>query len=222
MKLSIPGLTAIFAFGIYAAGLFKPRFEFFYSAGVLFLIFSLFLFKRKNIFIVCLCISLFALGAAALKNFKFLAGDHISNFAYYQNDSVYSVSGAVKSEPAREGAQSKFLLEATTIEHGRAKYNCRGLVLVKLNYPPDLFYGDEIVLTGSLYRPYKSLEVFSYRDYLARQGIYCLMSVKLAKLKRHRFSFTKAALSIKNKMEKIISGNLSSEAAGIMLAMVLG
>lgn len=218
----MPALTAIFACGIFAAGYLKARFEVFYFTGALFLIFQAAFFKRKNIFIACLCVSIFALGAAALKNSKFLSKDHISNFAYYKNNLIYTLSGVVKSEPAQTGAQSRFLIEAVSAGYGRVKYNCRGLALVKLNYAHRLSYGDEVVLTGTLYRPHKSTEAFSYRDYLARQGVYCLMNARLVKVKGRRFSLTRVSLFIKDKIGKIISDNLSPEAAGIMLAMVLG
>ena len=50
-----------------------------------------------------------------------------------------------------------------------------GTLLAKVNPGGDWHYGDRVRLTGHLSTPPKA-ELFSYRDYLARQGVHALMS----------------------------------------------
>jgi len=218
----MPALTAVFCFGVTVSQFLKIRFDFIYFAGVIFLVFSLAYLKRKIVFGVFIILAVFALGGAVLKNCAFLPKTHISNFAYYQNGKIYNITGVIRSDPEQKGRNCRFLLETSSIEFDRFKYDSRGKILVNLSYPQELRYGDEIILTGTLRRPYKAAGELNYRDYLERQGIYCLMSAKLVRLKRHAYSLAGAAVFVRNKIDKVISDNLSPSVAGIMLAMVLG
>lgn len=54
-----------------------------------------------------------------------------------------------------------------------------GLLLARTEYGADFHYGDRILLSGELTTP-AEYEDFSYREYLARQGVYSLMPFAVA------------------------------------------
>jgi competence protein ComEC len=98
-----------------------------------------------------------------------------TSLATYNDVGRVRLEGIVVGEPdAREYTTNlRVRAEQLTLPDG-AELEVEGLALVKADRYPERHYGDRILIEGALETP-PVLEVFSYRDYLARQGIHSLV-----------------------------------------------
>lgn len=222
-------LTFIFCLGLAVASKFKVNFTFFYFAAVISLIFSFRLIKRKLIFDIFLICLVFSLAMLFFTNTKILPKNHILQFSSYKYNQPYLIKGFVKSEPVIRNEKSSFIFKTEEIQFDDFRYTCCGDILVHLVGRNNFFYGDELILKGTLSQPFnfKSQAQTNYRDYLHRQGIYAVLAVKTdfyaLKLNKNRgFGLKIFALRLKEKIEQIIFRYLPSLPAGILDAMVLG
>jgi len=108
-------------------------------------------------------------------------------------------------------------------------HSCCGNVLVRAKGAKGLRYGEELVLSGNLYRPFggNGAGRTNYRDYLYAQGIRAVMNIKPAgeiiKLNsQSRIKDQAMAYLLKANFERVIYKYLSGIPAAILDAMVLG
>ncbi|HQE92980.1 MAG TPA: ComEC/Rec2 family competence protein [Anaerolineae bacterium] len=97
------------------------------------------------------------------------------HIAFYNNAGRVAIEGVVVREPDRRPTLTNLHLDVQALilpDGGRVPL--RGRVLVKAPPYNDIAYGDLIRATGWLESP-PTFEDFSYRDYLARQGIHSLL-----------------------------------------------
>ncbi len=80
-------------------------------------------------------------------------------------------TGQVMTDPERGEGTQKMEVGRLRREGGTA---LRGMALIKTRRLPEYSYGDEIEVTGNLKTP-SEFEDFSYRQYLATQGVYSLV-----------------------------------------------
>lgn len=101
------------------------------------------------------------------------------NFIAWYNDleSSYVVEGLLVEPPDTRDNYSNLKVEVEQIHPTgeSARFPVRGKILAKVSTGEDWQYGDRLRLEGELQTPPED-EVFSYRDYLARQGIYSYLS----------------------------------------------
>lgn len=104
-----------------------------------------------------------------------------------------------------------------------------GRVLVNLFQDQSLNFGDDIVLSGKLHRPFEFSKGknFSYRDYLKRQGIFYVLSVKknspIEILQKNQSPWILRGLyQCRHKASALINKNLNSSEAALIQAMILG
>lgn len=185
--------------------------------------------QKELIFDVGLVCLFFLLGATLLKNHDARPYCHINRYVYLAQKPC-TIKGLLLCEPQSGFGRTIFVLQTTAITSrpGRS-HCCCGKVLVRFKGKKELHYGDELLLRGSLYRPFKSRPGSrqSYRDYLYNQGIYCIISVKsdldLAVLNTGKGFFLKRlALGMKQKIEKIFHRYTNPVCASILEAMILG
>ncbi|MBN1922371.1 MAG: DNA internalization-related competence protein ComEC/Rec2 [Anaerolineae bacterium] len=97
---------------------------------------------------------------------------HVST---YNGATAVTLTGIVTGEP---DARATYIHLPVTAENLRlsngAEIAVRGQVLVRASPFTPACYGDRIAVTGALETP-PAFEEFSYRDYLARRGIYTLV-----------------------------------------------
>ena len=198
------------------------------AAGIVIFI-AVNLLKADNyIFPVLVLFLTLLAGALSLKNSYVLPKYHISNFVYYKDNSLYSLSGFIDGSPEPKNNHTEFIFRAQKIQAGRLKWGTCGKVLIKTDFAQKLNYGDNLTLIGTLARPHSfGTASQSYRDFLARQDIYLIMRIKDPRQiilypgnsgsKLINFSFW-----LRAKMEYIISSSLPDLPAGILSAMVLG
>ncbi len=97
------------------------------------------------------------------------------HIAFYNNAGRVVLEGVVVREPDRRPNLTNLHVDVKTlIVANGARIPLRGRVLVKAPTYNTIAYGDLIRVTGRLETP-PTFEGFSYRDYLARQGIHSLL-----------------------------------------------
>lgn len=207
-----------FCLGIVAESYQKFSFEFLavlLSIFVILLIFSL--ESRKSL---AMFIPIFLLGSLIFANSKILPSSSIARLTPVKKEIVI-LRGIVLSDPASSREKKSFILGVSRISHGTINKAVRGKVFIKGEGISDIFYGDELLIEGGLYRP------GGYTDYLKSKGIYSILNARGAGAVK-RTGRTKGnalihwALFLKHKMEVIISFYHSSFSAGILRAMLLG
>ena len=85
-----------------------------------------------------------------------------------------TLTGEIVAEPDSRNNHTKYTLEVSAWSDGIIEKYVSGRVLIKTQKLPEYFYGDELQLRGKLQTPFET-EEFSYRDYLARNGIKSVM-----------------------------------------------
>lgn len=116
----------------------------------------------------------FLLGAARFASSVSLPGP--GDLAFY-NDSARKVwvTGVIDQPLDVRETYTLVTLRAEKIDFGAGDQPVNGTLLLRLDTAEDLIYGDMLRARGSLKTPPEN-EEFSYRDYLARQGIHSMMS----------------------------------------------
>ncbi len=200
--------------------------------GVLILSFA-FLFRRNNfIFVILILCEFLCLGGLCHYSRWLFGQDHI----YFQREKTdlapITLRGNIISDVRRsEGgyARLNFVLALRGAEINGQWKNLSGHVLVNLFQDVVLNYGDDIVLTGKLHRPFEFSHdpKFSYREYLKRQGILYVFSVKKnSPVKILHFqsgNFLLARLyQWRRVASDILSAHFSPSEASLMQAMLLG
>lgn len=218
--------SVIFSAGIFFEQLFKVPFIRLYLLAALFLILTLATSKKLIAADIFLALLIFFLGAAHLKGAQALAKSHISHYAFYQNNNLYTLNGFITNEPEIKMGKTAFILRAETLRYGHREVKVSGDTLVYAQPVGGLRYGDNLILSGILARPFNrpGSGKSSYRDYLAHQGVYSIMKAsRVMKLDSRRGSgLKKLALYFKNKTEGVIFKYIRGPAAGIVDAMLLG
>jgi competence protein ComEC len=232
MKRPLVILTVIFCLGIILADWIKLPLALIYGLAIISLVFSLLSFKQRLIFYLLLFSSVFLLGVFCLKNYQFLAPCHISKFikySYYGDNKSYTVKGVIVNTPELRQNKTILILKTQEIVFRNLKHNCCGNILVYLKGHRDLYYAEELILTGNLYHSFnnRAYKRKSYGNYLYNQGIRAIMNVRspagVIKLNKGKTrSFKGLAFWLKAKMEEIIFKHVSPIAASILDAMILG
>jgi competence protein ComEC len=99
-----------------------------------------------------------------------------ADLAYY-NDPVQRVEirGLIVKPAVTQDSYTDLIIQAEQISStGGESEPTHGLLLARVDLGVDWQYGDELLVRGELQTP-SADEDFSYRDYLARQGIYSLV-----------------------------------------------
>lgn len=228
MKRLLAVIAVFYCLGIILVNLFWVNFWLILGLGIVIFAASCFNLRKKYIFPVLIFFLALLLGGLNLKNSYTLPECHISKFVPYKDNTVYSLSGFVDDAPETKNARFSFVFRAQEVQVNQLKWRCCGKVLVKLDFPQELRYGDKLVIIGNLSRPAGFGENRqTYRDYLMRQGIYSLMHIKnslqiipqygSAGSKLTGFSFW-----LRDRCEQVISRHLPDLPASILSAMVLG
>jgi len=127
------------------------------------------LFRRSSLLVLLLLPGFLFLGAARYQAQQpVITPDHIS----YYNDHpqrIY-VTGVIVEPPDVRDTYINLRLEVEAIDLGEGDVPASGLLFVRLNNEYDLSYGDHVRVRGLLETPPED-EEFSYRDYLALQGV---------------------------------------------------
>jgi competence protein ComEC len=158
---------------------------------------------------------------------RFVLSQPVFDEAYvaFYNDSPtpVTVTGVVVDEPDVRDNYINLRLEAESIQVGETSQAISGLLLVRAPRYPERFYGDKMTVTGKLETP-PVFEDFSYRDYLARSGVYSLMRrprVELIATNQGNL-FWAAMLAFKAQASQTINRLLAEPYASLLNGILLG
>jgi competence protein ComEC len=128
----------------------------------------------STLIIASLALVAFCLGAARYHYSLPILDAHY--IAWY-NDRAYEVlvTGTVSDPPDIRDSYTNLRVNTIDIDTGDATLQVHGPILARVQTGSDWHYGDVVRLRGILETPPEN-EDFSYRDYLARQGIRAYMS----------------------------------------------
>ena len=123
--------------------------------------------------LVSLCLVALLLGAA---RYAYTIPTVDANYVSWYNDRSYEmlVTGTLVAPPDQRDTYTNLRLQVSAVNTGDEALPVHGLILARV--PPEgaWHYGDVVRLRGSLQNP-PTGEDFSYRDYLAHQGIRAYM-----------------------------------------------
>ncbi len=211
MRRPLVWLTIIYCLGILTASLVRLSFLSVYSLIVIFFFAGLLSLKKELIFNISLFCLVFLLGIALAKNAQILPKRHISKYLYHNKDKTYAIKGVINSQPIIKFNKTAFVLKTKEIQLENSRQNCCGNILVYIKGAKDFKYADELVLNGTLHRPFgfRVSNRKGYRNYLYNQGIWAIMNARTASLvaslnKNRLLSPRGFALWLKSKMEELI------------------
>ncbi|MBI1279289.1 MAG: DUF4131 domain-containing protein [Anaerolineaceae bacterium] len=164
-----------------------------------------------------------ALVAFALGGLRYSFVPQSSDVAQYNNLGGLTIEGIVAAEPDVRDDRVEVRLEAQNITRIGQTTPSSGLVLVQASASAVLHYGDRVTATGSLVIPSVS-DTFSYRDYLARSGVFSIMpdaSVEVIGSGEGN-ALLRMLLDFKSQARKMISLSLPEPAAGLLTGILLG
>jgi predicted membrane metal-binding protein len=228
MKRLFASSAVFYCLGIVLVSLTRVNFWIILGLGIIILSAACLSFRNNHVFVVSVFFLVLILGALNLKNSYIQKKCHICNIVSYNDNTVYSLSGFVDSQPVTESERTTFIFRPQEIQLNNLKWLCCGKVLVRMDFPQDLNYAQRLTLTGVLSRPFRfSYGTRSYRDYLSGQGIYLLMRIRnrLQIIQQPGGGGNKLiifSLWLRAKLEQIIRRYLPDLPAAILSAMVLG
>ena len=132
----------------------------------------------------------------------------------YPKEKAITFVGQIIQEPDVRDDNIKLTVKAENIE---------GKILVTAHRYPEYRYGDKLRMTGKLKIP-QTMEDFNYPGYLAKEGIYSVMSwpeIELLEKNQGNPVFANI-LSFKNKLRESVYQNLLPPQSSILGAMILG
>ena len=134
-----------------------------------------------------------------------------------------TVTGIVSGYPDKRDTWTQLRLKALTIETGGKTQTVQGNVLVRAARFPEYQYGDRLRISGLLKTP-PELEGFSYRDYLARQGI--LSVLERAQIERvatgQGSAFWARLLAVKDRCRNAVAQLMRMPESSLLQGIVLG
>lgn len=162
-----------------------------------------------------------------------LPPEHIAHLTYEERSAPIAVEGVIVSDvDTRRTTRGDKTVFELSIEHVAVEDGWsvrRGKVLVNLFRGEDLEYGERIRLTGKLHKPfaYPSRGHFSYEEYLKRNGVEWILSVKKASdvqvLAHGQGSpLWGFLLKCRHRFQQVLNDHLTDFEAGIEQSLVLG
>ncbi len=225
MKNPLLFLTPVFCSGIFIFKEINLPFSLIYFPAVILFI-AIYIFSGKHLVPdILLCVSVFLSGGILLSNSRIIPANDISRYFNRGQNEDFAVKGLVDSFPEYKGGNVVLTLKTKEVYLGGLAYKCRGRLLVYIEGNEELRYGQELTLWGRPYfiHNYKS----NFKEYLSGRGVYSLMKVRILKESRS-FKFNPEAclksfiFRMKDKLNSLISKNLSSVSASVLKAMILG
>ena len=173
-----------------------------------------------------------SVGALRLAAFQVVSPQDVSRWA--DHVAPVTVAGTVTSDPeSKRGGRVTFFLRADQITARRQAFETVGDVSVALGPDaapvPPLDYGDRVVLEGTMETPPGATNpgAFSWRDYLARRGVYCQLRVKRAGAVQRRGGsrlnpYARLAWAVRRRVLEAVKASLPAEGAAVLSGILIG
>ena len=206
------GLTALSAVAVFVTAVFTRQ-------------------KQWNVWVVHALFVL--LGVVSVSHARGFPPDDVAHLSYEQRRDITLIEGVVISDPffrqTARGEKTSFELFVERVDVNANSIHQRGKVLVNVFRREDLRYGDRLRVSGKLHEPFDEgfSGRFSYRDYLKRNGVRWILSVKrsasvevIARGQGHPIQAK--LLDLRRKLQNILERYLSAFEAGVVQSLVLG
>ncbi len=214
-------LGSAWLLGIYLASLARPPGVLLALAALIPLAGFVLWREERRVRLVSVCALALLLGtwrySSAVPHFD----EH--SLAYYNDEGWVTLTGVVSGEPDVRDTYTNLRVAAESLVLGEQEYAVRGTVLVRAPRYPAYRYGDRLEIEGLLETP-PEFEGFSYRDYLARQGIHSLLRrPRITLLARDQGNFFYAGLyAFKARAQATIARLLPEPQASLLTGILLG
>ena len=141
----------------------------------------------------------------------------------YNQAGWITLEGTVSGYPDAHDTWTHYRVDAEVLDLEGESHQVHGRVLVHAPRYPEYQYGDRLRISGFLETPPEA-EVFSYREYLARKGIYSRMRYpRIEPVASDQGSvFWKIILSAKDRASAIVSRLMPEPEASLMQGILLG
>lgn len=188
-------------------------------AGALALVAAIW-WSRLNVRLPMLLAATCLFGAARLACAQPMTTEH-SVWTYVGRTAF--VTGTVTQQPDRREDRQSATISAEQIELNGVTRHVEGLVLLKLPPNPELRYGQRVRLEGRLEQP-ETGEDFDYRSYLARHGVYVLMTKPKLKVLPGVGGnwWQRTALSLNDQARRTVLQLISEPHASLLVGILLG
>ena len=184
--------------------------------------------NKKAVFFRAFLLFCLCLGALHIRNYNFLPPGHIGSLEI-KGSLGARVQGVVDNDPVSARNKSSFRLRIRKLIAQDKDYPLSGEILVNAFGLGDFNYGDELILDGSLHRPFNfgANTNFSYPDYLKNQGIYYILEVgkgkKVIFLGRDKGNlFVSLAFRFKHRLKGIFEQYLLPLNSAVLSGITLG
>ena len=143
--------------------------------------------------------------------------------AFYNDQGPVTLRGLVAGEPDVRDRWTNLRVAARRLKRDENWTEVLGTVLVRAPRYPAYHYGDELEIEGSLETP-PEFDDFSYRDYLARQGVYSLLRrPRITLLAQGKGNpFYAALYALKGRAQTVIAAILPEPQASLLTGILLG
>ncbi len=164
-----------------------------------------------------------ALLAFVLGGLRYSYVPQSSDVAQYNNVGGLTLEGVVTTEPDVRDDRIDIRLDIQSVTRIGQTVVSNGLVLVQAPTSASIQYGDRISATGLLVIPSVS-DTFSYRDYLARSGVFSIMPDASVEVKGsgEGNALLRMLLAFKEQARQLISRSLPEPSAGLLTGILLG
>ncbi|HNB50692.1 MAG TPA: ComEC/Rec2 family competence protein, partial [Anaerolineales bacterium] len=148
-------------------------------------------------------------------------------FLAHYNDTglIVTITGLLIQPPDARDTYTNLRLQAETLqlETGLDPIPVSGLLLARIDPGSEFHYGDRLTLTGQLQTPPET-ESFSYRDYLARSGVYAFLPFAEASLLQtgQGNPFMAAIFALKTRAYETIHHLYPDPEAALLAGILLG
>jgi competence protein ComEC len=178
--------------------------------------------ESRRIRLAAACALALTLGAGRL----LLATPHFDEraLATYNDVGWVTLEGVVVGEPDERDAYTNLGVRAERLVlPDKTEMPIRGMVLVKADRFPQWSYGDRVQVRGPLETP-PVLEGFSYKEYLARQGIHSMVRrAEVTLLERQQASpILHYLFAFKKHAQSTIANILPEPQAALLTGILLG
>jgi len=192
--------------------------------------------SRRQALLLVLCLAIIAGGILRFQSTTVTVDESV--LRYYNGESTVRVEGLVAADPEVTGSTVALRVEVAGIDAGDGWREVSGVALLYLhrflppdfpeeearNEPPYYRYGDLLRVEGKLETP-AELEEFDWGEYLARQGIYSVISypahVELAATGQG-FKPQEWLYAVRNRLAESLEGALHEPQASLAQAVLLG
>ena len=143
--------------------------------------------------------------------------------AHYNDSGWVTLEGVVQGYPDGRDTWTDFKLRVESLDREDEVHPVSGTVLVRAPRFPEVRYGDRLRVAGLLQTP-RDLEGFSYRAYLARQGMYSIINRPPIETiaSGEGNPFWNAIFAIKDRARDTIARQISDPEASLLQGILLG